>query len=70
MQALLNLRISTDRTAPELVQRISSTFSEIDYSRAHGVDMERLEKSNALLANYDPADFTHAVKGREVRVKP
>ncbi|CAK9071386.1 unnamed protein product [Durusdinium trenchii] len=60
---------ASNLTAPELVQRISSTFSEIDYSRAHGVDMERLEKSNALLANYDPADFTHAVKGDEVTDK-
>lgn len=35
----------------------------VDYSKAHALDMERLEKGNALLANYDPKDFTHAVKG-------
>ena len=35
----------------------------IEYSRAHAQEMERLEKSNALLANYDPTDFTHALKG-------
>ena len=49
------------RTAAELVERISKLG--IDYDKAHAEDMERLAKSNALLANYDPADFTHAVKG-------
>lgn len=49
------------RTAAELVERISKLG--IDYDKTHAEDMERLAKSNALLANYDPADFTHAVKG-------
>ena len=51
-------------TPAELMERI--TEIGVDYSKAHALDMERLEKSNALLANYDPADFTHAVKGDEV----
>jgi len=54
-------------TAAELVERISKLG--IDYDKAHAEDMERLAKSNALLANYDPADFTHAVKGDEITDK-
>ena len=54
-------------TAAELVERISKLG--IDYDKAHAEDMERLAKSNALLANYDPADFTHAVKGDEISDK-
>jgi len=49
------------RTAQELVERISKLG--VDYDKAHAEDMDRLAKSNALLANYDPADFKHAVKG-------
>jgi len=54
-------------TAAELVERISKLG--VDYDKAHAEDMERLAKSNALLANYDPADFTHAVKGDEITDK-
>jgi len=54
-------------TAAELVERVNK-FG-VDYEKAHAQDMQRLEKSNALLANYDVADFTHAVKGDEVTDK-
>mmetsp|Transcript_39983 Transcript_39983/g.95444 ORF Transcript_39983/g.95444 Transcript_39983/m.95444 type:complete len:397 (-) Transcript_39983:190-1380(-) len=54
-------------TAQELVDKI--TPLGIDYGKAHDDDMMRLQKSNDLLANYDPADFTHAVKGDEVTDK-
>lgn len=54
-------------TAQELVERISKLG--VDYDKAHAEDMDRLAKSNALLANYDPADFKHAVKGEEITDK-
>ena len=43
----------------ELVERISKLG--VDYDEAHAKDMARLEKSNALLANFDPADFSYGV---------
>eukprot|EP00913_Durusdinium_trenchii_P015083 g14145.t1 len=51
---------ASNLTAPELVQRISSTFSEIDYSRAHGdevTDKHTLKKIEGLSAKeLDAAD--------------
>ena len=48
----------------ELVDRIKKLG--VDYDEAHAKDMERLEKSNSLLANFDPADFSYGLASGQV----
>lgn len=62
LKALVEIGESFDATKmmpKELVARISKLG--VDYDQAHAKDMERLEKSNALLANFDPADFSYGI---------
>ncbi|CAE7247197.1 unnamed protein product [Symbiodinium necroappetens] len=63
LKALVEIGESFDATKmiiwQELVARISKLG--VDYDQAHAKDMERLEKSNALLANFDPADFSYGI---------
>lgn len=54
----------TEMTAPQLVKAVEELG--VNYEKAWKADMAKLDKSNLLLANYDPADFDYAIVDGQV----
>lgn len=51
--------------SPEQLVQILAVLG-VDYDKAYTEDMRLLAESNALLANFDPDDFSYAVVGKKV----